>query len=479
MTAFANPIPDPTAGKPSRARRWIPISLRMFVATLVLIGVGSSLWGAVAGYRQHLAIREIERLGGRVSMQTTGPNWLRNLVGDEWMRLFDKSDWVQLDGTHATDGTLRQIAVLSDTQTLWLEGTQVTNAGLRHLTSMTDLKYLRLNGTQVSDQGLENISDLKTLTTIGLNHTRITDAGLRRLGRLPNLEVLLLSDTAVTESGVAAWKQAHPNSEVIIERVLVTPPDPVPTESDIVRFRFCHTRSRAHTSDGIKDLPETDFGELLFERKTGRCLYRYWYDGVHEHPLGYRIDRLDLHNEKREPRDRVQLPLKSAVAFDGKRYWIASYDLYRPSLHADRVYIFEEGADLDSGAGIDKAYASLKPWCMQAPLHALAAGVSSDAIERNTLHRAIQASRQTKSYGPHACDITLGGWNYVVSLDQSYLGIRFIAVRHAGGWSGMWPYPLPMSFTVERENAYDMNSEELDSLTNPDGYIDGSTFVAP
>jgi hypothetical protein len=55
---------DPTLSKPPRPRRWIPLSLRMYLAVLVAVGVASIACVAVPIYRQHVAIQEIERLSG-------------------------------------------------------------------------------------------------------------------------------------------------------------------------------------------------------------------------------------------------------------------------------------------------------------------------------------------------------------------------------------------------------------------------------
>src|SRR5882724_1525355 len=56
---------DPTLEKPPRARRQIPLSLRMFAAILVLLGA-SAVWIGVPAYRQYRALQAIERAGGHV-----------------------------------------------------------------------------------------------------------------------------------------------------------------------------------------------------------------------------------------------------------------------------------------------------------------------------------------------------------------------------------------------------------------------------
>jgi len=40
------------------------------------------------------------------------------------------------------------------------------------------------------------------------------------------------------------------------------------------------------------------------------------------------------------------MPVKGAAAFDGKRYWAASYEQIRPRLRANRVLIYDGGDDL-------------------------------------------------------------------------------------------------------------------------------------
>ena len=59
--------------------RWI------FLSTIVLVVVGTGLRFGIPVYREQVAIREIEKLGGRVWTEPAGPAWLRERVGDERM----------------------------------------------------------------------------------------------------------------------------------------------------------------------------------------------------------------------------------------------------------------------------------------------------------------------------------------------------------------------------------------------------------
>ncbi|MBI3863652.1 MAG: hypothetical protein HY290_17315 [Planctomycetia bacterium] len=95
MATPGNQNADPTTIQPPRARRWVPLSLRMFAAILVILVVSSVLWIGIPAYRQHVAIREIEQVDGSVRTNPVGPAWLRSWVGDERMKLFDRVDDVE------------------------------------------------------------------------------------------------------------------------------------------------------------------------------------------------------------------------------------------------------------------------------------------------------------------------------------------------------------------------------------------------
>src|SRR5579862_4096582 len=89
MADTALPIPDPTTDKPPHPRHWIPISLRMFVVILVLLGVCSGLWVGVPAYRRASSLRAIELAGGTVGTSPGSAAWLRRIIGAERARSFD------------------------------------------------------------------------------------------------------------------------------------------------------------------------------------------------------------------------------------------------------------------------------------------------------------------------------------------------------------------------------------------------------
>ena len=157
MPAPTNVPSDPTTDKPPRRQRWIPLSLRMFIAILATSVVAGVLWIGVPAYRQYVAIREITRVGGTVETQPGGPEWLRELLGDERMEWFEDLVRVRLEGTPATDATLVYLSGLPKLHRLDLFETEVTDAGLAHIARLSTLRVLALDGTRVSDAGVADL----------------------------------------------------------------------------------------------------------------------------------------------------------------------------------------------------------------------------------------------------------------------------------------------------------------------------------
>ena len=78
---------------PTEHRRFtvqLPRPLWIGLTTVVLFGAAVGLRFGVPIYRQHVAIREIELLGGAVSTTPGGPEWQRELKVSDYIR--DKSE---------------------------------------------------------------------------------------------------------------------------------------------------------------------------------------------------------------------------------------------------------------------------------------------------------------------------------------------------------------------------------------------------
>jgi hypothetical protein len=188
--------------------------------------------------RQQIAIRRIEKLGGRVVKRSGGPGWLRNQIGDEWTRTFDVIEQVDfrrtrirdadlallkellsipklyLAETAVTDVGLANLQGLATLRYLVLDGTAVTDAGLLHLQKLTKLEFLSLYGTRVTDTGLLYLQELECLRELYLSGRRITSAGLDVVKPLSRLRVLSLYDTQVSDAAIADLQQVVPTLRI-------------------------------------------------------------------------------------------------------------------------------------------------------------------------------------------------------------------------------------------------------------------------
>src|SRR5262245_2417071 len=83
--------PNPLSIQPRRFSIRLPRPLWIGSVAGVLVVVAVGLPIGVPVYRQYVAIREIEEVGGRVETYARGPKWLRRQFGDcQWMKPFDE-----------------------------------------------------------------------------------------------------------------------------------------------------------------------------------------------------------------------------------------------------------------------------------------------------------------------------------------------------------------------------------------------------
>src|SRR5262249_41759718 len=154
---------------------------------LVLIVTASALQLGIPAYRQHVAVQDIERLGGRIISFAGGPHWLRSWLGDDRMKLFDVVDSVRFtDGVNATDEALARLPAFARLRELDIgdiPGAPLTAAGVARAGNLMNLEVLYLRDTALDDAGLAALPELPKLKRLYLAKTRVTDAGLARLTR--------------------------------------------------------------------------------------------------------------------------------------------------------------------------------------------------------------------------------------------------------------------------------------------------------
>ena len=73
---------------------------------------------------------------------------------------------------------------------------------------------VELPSSKVTDAELQHFAGLAQLQVLDLNGTKITDAGVQHLIRLSKLQQLFIRDTTTTEDGTKKLQQALPNCKI-------------------------------------------------------------------------------------------------------------------------------------------------------------------------------------------------------------------------------------------------------------------------
>lgn len=185
----------------SKGRTWFRFSLRtiLVLTTALCLYLGARVKQA---HDQKKAIAAIDALGGTYGVYVEGPEWLRNLVGDD--ELFYNAARVSFGpgnqgydpnrpfGDNELRDVISQLNEFSKFRSLYLGSSQVTDAGLSHLQRLHNIERLSLAGTRVSDKGIEHLMSIGTLRYVDLRGSKVSSDGLQRLQKaLPEREVEL------------------------------------------------------------------------------------------------------------------------------------------------------------------------------------------------------------------------------------------------------------------------------------------------
>ncbi|QDU46356.1 Leucine Rich repeats (2 copies) [Symmachiella dynata] len=188
-------------------------------------------------YRTQQLVAGIEACGGAVNFELGGPTWLRNIVGDEWMKPFDapnhvssfrlvfdastpsqsrNSSWTPRE-TLGDDQFLDYILPLNDLvgiKSLELTENDLTQLSFEKLGQFEQLEVLVLWDKAFDDDALSHFSKSYKLRSLDLSGTSVTDEGLRHLSGLKDLTDLSLSNTDVTDEGVSELQRHLPGLDV-------------------------------------------------------------------------------------------------------------------------------------------------------------------------------------------------------------------------------------------------------------------------
>jgi hypothetical protein len=198
-----------------RPLRSVPLSLRAFVAILLILGITEVAWFAIQGHRRQVAIHAIQRRASSVNLIAAGgPNPTLPLGLGRWFPAFAELQQVEFYNRPITDDDLKVFRVLNEVAILNLENTERTDVGLGHLDDLRNLQWLVLSHTSVTDRGLEKLVNLPYLEALDLSHTNVTDAGLQHLRGFKSLHDVDLAGTRVTNAGMADLQRSLPGLKI-------------------------------------------------------------------------------------------------------------------------------------------------------------------------------------------------------------------------------------------------------------------------
>jgi hypothetical protein len=203
---------DPVTHEPRQFSIHMPRPLWIGAATVVFLVASVGFRIGLPIYRQQVTIREIERVGGTVHFDKAGPEWLRELLGDERMRCVDAIRYVRF---RPRLKTFRQRPVLEGIlysgPPRWTESSvEIDDSLLKCIRNVPDLKQLSLSRTNIGDPGVVHIASLTDLETLDISGTDVSDASIPLFKRMRKLKELRLFSTQITDKGATDLKQALP-----------------------------------------------------------------------------------------------------------------------------------------------------------------------------------------------------------------------------------------------------------------------------
>jgi hypothetical protein len=176
-----NSPPSPLSESPPKTRwRWFNFSLKTFLIVITVVAVGMGMYAKWLRERR-AAVAEVEQLQGALGIRYVGPEWLRNVVGDE------KYFWDPA-GVHfnraLTEAELKSVMPrlmsFRRLHDLTLHG--LTDDTLPFLFPLASkLAYLDISSSQLSDDAIVHLHNFSELRTLRIGNTRVSSAGIETL----------------------------------------------------------------------------------------------------------------------------------------------------------------------------------------------------------------------------------------------------------------------------------------------------------
>jgi len=152
---------------------------------------------------------------GTVRLENGGPQWLRDIVGDDDMHVFDRLTGIDLNDRQSphdktykrneniTDEWLAVLKFTPELTALDIANTGIKGPGLKEVGKLKNLETLNLTLTAITDEFLEPLQNLTKLRSLSLASAQCNGEGFRFFDKLKQLENANFHFTPVNDAGLA------------------------------------------------------------------------------------------------------------------------------------------------------------------------------------------------------------------------------------------------------------------------------------
>ena len=262
-----------------------------------------------------------------------------------------------------------------------------------------------------------------------------------------------------------------------------------PRTLTLSRFRFVHRPGTRQVDNERIELPATDFGEMLLDAATGRCVYRLWFDGINERARLGRVNNI-YRDADTYTRDQYRTVLKAASGMDGTAYWAAAFSDAEldNGCHAKHIAIYEDRNALKQNDSPLGFVADKPTWFNYATVHEFVATVGGDSFDGVSLRSNLTKYRFAKKLSGDSFSVKLKiddltgdpgtwqRWQYVAKVGNGPVGILHLDVSVLGGGT-RWEKPVPVWFTIVRDDDVERDADEFQKMADWHSYADDDTRI--
>ncbi len=159
---------------------------------------------ALAEVRQSRAIKELEDLGAKISMNDR----IMVFAPAVGLRVEISSDW------QGTVDDLQRFRWLTNVQEVAFVGRRITDEWIRSVEYLTDVERVLIKHANITNDAVKSISKLKRVTSIDLMYTPVDDGVISYLKEIDTVRDVRLYGTEVTRQAVDQYQAVAGNVQV-------------------------------------------------------------------------------------------------------------------------------------------------------------------------------------------------------------------------------------------------------------------------